>query len=60
MRFLSDYLDGDLYYKTTYPEQNLDCTRTQLKLVVDMEQKWDQLQGIVEKYLQKKTDDTEA
>ncbi len=51
MRFLSDYLDGDLYYKTTYPEQNLDRTRTQLKLVADMEQKWDQLQGIVEKYL---------
>ena len=51
MRFLSDYLDGDLYYKTTYPEQNLDRTRTQLKLVADMEQKWDQLQEIVEKYL---------
>ncbi len=51
MRFLADYLDGDLYYKTTYEEQNLDRTRTQLKLVADMEQKWDQMIAIVEKYI---------
>lgn len=50
MRFLTDYLDGDLYYKTQYPEHNLDRTRTQLKLVADMEEKWQELNDIVKKY----------
>lgn len=31
-RFLSDFLDGDAYYATTRPDQNLDRTRTQLAL----------------------------
>ena len=47
IRFLTDYLQGDTYYKTTRPGQNLDRTRTQLKMVADMEQKWDVLQEIV-------------
>lgn len=51
IRFLSDYLDGDLYYKTSYPQHNLDRARTQLKLVADMEKKWDEMNTIVEKYL---------
>ena len=32
VRFLSDYLDGDTYYKTNYPEHNLVRTRAQYKL----------------------------
>lgn len=32
-RFLTDYLDGDMYYATTRPDQNFDRTRTQLALV---------------------------
>ena len=51
IRFLTDYLDGDVYYKTTYSEQNLDRTRTQLKLVKDIEEKWDKLNNIVNKYV---------
>lgn len=51
IRFLTDYLDGDIYYKTSYEDQNLDRTRTQLKLVRDMELKWDKLKGIVNKYV---------
>lgn len=51
IRFLTDYLDGDVYYKTSYEEQNLDRTRTQLKLVKDMELKWDKLKCIVDKYV---------
>jgi len=47
MRFLTDYLDGDTYFKTTYPEQNLDRTRTHIKLVSDMEAKWDEMNRIV-------------
>ena len=51
MRFLTDYLSGDTYFKIAYPEHNLDRARTQLKLVADMEAKWDQMEKIVEKYL---------
>lgn len=47
MRFLTDYLQGDTYFKIHYPEQNLDRTRTQLKLVKDMEEKWDIMARIV-------------
>ena len=47
VRFLTDYLDGDLYFKTDYPEHNLVRARTQLKLVADMEEKWDEMQKIV-------------
>ena len=32
VRFLADYLDGDNYYKTQYPEHNLVRTRSQFKL----------------------------
>ena len=42
MRFLTDYLEGDTYFKTSYKGQNLDRCRTQLKLVSDMEAKWDE------------------
>lgn len=47
VRFLTDYLDGDRYFKTAYPEHNLVRARTQLKLVADMEKKWDAMQKIV-------------
>lgn len=51
MRFLTDYIDGDLYFKTAYPEHNLVRARTQFKLVSDMEQKWDKMKQIIEKYI---------
>ncbi len=47
IRFLTDYLDGDIYFKTAYPEHNLDRCRTQLKLVADMEKKWPEMQRIL-------------
>lgn len=50
MRFLADYLEGDVYFKIQRPEHNLDRARTQFKLVADMEEKWEQMQQIVEKY----------
>ena len=37
IRFLKDYLDRDIYYKTTRKNQNLDRTRTQFKLVEEIE-----------------------
>lgn len=50
MRFLTDYLQGDTYFKIHRPGQNLDRCRTQFKLVWDMEQKWQRMQEIVRKY----------
>ena len=47
VRFLTDYLNGDVYFKTHYEGQNLDRCRTQFKLVVDMESKWDDMKRIV-------------
>jgi Ser/Thr protein kinase RdoA (MazF antagonist) len=37
LRFLTDYLRGDVYYRTTRPVQNLDRTRAQLALVDSMQ-----------------------
>lgn len=50
MRFLTDYLQGDTYFKTTYPEHNLVRARTQFRLVEEMEQQFDKMQEIAEKY----------
>ena len=47
VRFLTDYIDGDNYFSTSYPGQNLDRCRTQLKLVADMESKWEQMHAII-------------
>ncbi len=46
-RFLADYLDGDRYFAVHRQDHNLDRCRTQLKLVQDMEQKWDAMLNIV-------------
>lgn len=54
MRFLTDHLNGDIYFKIQYPNQNLDRARTQFKLVEDMEQKWDEMNAIVRKHVQSK------
>lgn len=50
IRFLTDYLEGDEYFKIHREGQNLDRCRTQFKLVWDMEQKWDQMRKIVDQY----------
>ena len=50
IRFLTDYLVGDTYFATHYEGQNLDRTRTQFKLVSDMEAHWDELNAIINKY----------
>ena len=47
LRFLKDYIDGDLYFRTTYPEHNLIRARTQIALVADMQKKWDEMHRIV-------------
>ena len=50
IRFLTDYLEGDHYFKIHRDGQNLDRCRTQFKLVSDMEKCWDKMAEVVEKY----------
>ena len=50
IRFLTDYLQGDTYFKTHWAGQNLARCRTQFKLVKDREDKWEQMAAIVAKY----------
>jgi len=47
LRFLTDYLDGDIYYKTKYPEHNLQRARVQFKLLKDMEDQFMKMQNII-------------
>jgi len=49
VRFLTDYLMGDVYFRIHRPEHNLDRCRTQFKLVADMEHKWEQMAAIIAK-----------
>lgn len=50
MRFLTDYLEGDQYFRIHRPGHNLDRARVQFALVADMERKWDEMEGLAEKY----------
>lgn len=50
IRFLMDYLQGDVYFKTAYPEHNLVRARTQFRLVKEMEEQFDQMYEILKKY----------
>ena len=50
MRFLADYLQGDVYFKTAYPEHNLVRARTQFRLVKEMEEQFDSMYEILRKY----------
>lgn len=47
MRFLTDYLQGDVYFKIHREHQNLDRFRTHRKLITDMEVKWDRMHQII-------------
>ncbi|MFP4288916.1 MAG: aminoglycoside phosphotransferase, partial [Bacteroidales bacterium] len=48
IRFLTDYLNGDVYYKTAYDEHNLVRCEVQKKLIESMETKQDKMKQIIE------------
>ena len=48
VRFLTDYLDGDVYFRTEYPGHNLVRARNQFKLVEEIENNLDRMKEIVE------------
>ena len=54
MRFLTDYLEGDHYFKISRPQQNLDRARTQFTLVRQMEDNWEELLSISKDFLDAK------
>ncbi len=51
MRFLSDHLNGDTYFRISREGHNLDRARTQFKLVSEMEKHVDDMRNIIQKYI---------
>jgi len=49
VRFLTDYLEGDVYYKIHNPDHNLQRARAQIRLVESMEEQYMDMQRIIEK-----------
>ena len=47
MRFLTDYLNGDTYFRTEYPEHNLVRAKNQFALVADMEKHMEEMKSII-------------
>jgi len=50
VRFLTDYLDGDVYYKTKTPHHNLQRAQTQLQLLKSMEVNAEKMEEIVKRF----------
>ena len=50
MRFLTDYLDGDVYFRVAYPEHNLTRARAQMTLLEDIERKAEAMDAIIAEY----------
>jgi hypothetical protein len=53
LRFLTDFIDGDPYFRTLYPDHNLDRARVQFRLVEQMELNADRMHEIVLQSLEK-------
>lgn len=51
IRFLSDYLNGNTYYKITYEKQNLVRARNQLHLSKQVERNIEKMQSVIKNYL---------
>lgn len=50
MRFLTDYIAGDVYFKIHRKNHNLDRCRTQFVMVADMEKNTGKMDAIIKKY----------
>ncbi|MBQ0084547.1 MAG: aminoglycoside phosphotransferase family protein, partial [Clostridiales bacterium] len=51
IRFLTDYLNGDTYFKIHYEKHNLDRARSQFALARDIDSKLGEMQNVIKKYL---------
>ena len=54
MRFLTDYIDGDVYFKTRYPDHNLVRARAQMALLEDVERRYDDMCACIAEIRRKK------
>ncbi len=50
LRFLTDYLDGDTYFKTKYPNHNLNRARNQMQFLLQMEKDFSRMEEVIEKF----------
>jgi hypothetical protein len=55
LRFLSDYLAGDRYFKINYPGHNLQRARVQFRLLESMERQFTQMEDIISNLAEKAT-----
>ncbi|MDD6309321.1 MAG: aminoglycoside phosphotransferase family protein [Clostridia bacterium] len=51
MRFLTDYINGDVYFKTHYPGHNLVRARAQMRLLEVVEERYPEMQAYVNTFL---------
>lgn len=54
IRFLTDYVEGDVYFKTKYPGHNLVRTHAQMRLLTEMEKRLDDMYAFVDRLLKEK------
>ena len=48
LRFMTDYLNGDVYFKIKYPEHNIVRTRVQIRLMQDIDKKLCEMKQIID------------
>lgn len=60
IRFLTDYLNGDIYYKTAYPDHNLTRTRVQKALIESMESSEDKMKHIISEAIFSKSEKSKS
>jgi hypothetical protein len=48
LRFLTDYVLGDVYFKVARPDHNLDRTRVQLALLARLQDREPELQRVID------------
>ena len=51
VRFLTDYINGDIYYKIHHPEHNLQRARAQFKLLQSLEEHAEEMDGFMKTWL---------
>jgi hypothetical protein len=54
LRDLTDYIDGDHYYRINHPNHNLQRARSQFRLLETIEEKFDQMKRIISEIVKKK------
>lgn len=54
VRFLTDYINGDTYYKIQYPEHNLVRSKAQFKLLCSVEEKTPEMKAYIDACLSPK------